>query len=212
MGCQAAGHLPESLRLLYDRDPGRLTWSNSFSERHPTISASDGDRGSPSRKLYKYSEAPPPVREQRQASLRVRSQCPSADRPREGEFAGSEEAMGALSRPEEVVALVKLRVAAGQITRQIPSEEHWAFCYSMLQKVSRSFALVIQQLGPQLRNAVSTAAPAPIRSPGLLGSEARRIGLLVRFLSSLLWWFLTARCCPSRRCASSTSCSAPSTP
>ena len=65
-------------------------------------------------------------------------------------------AMGALSRPEEVLALVKLRVAAGQIKRQIPPEEHWAFGYSMLQKVSRSFALVIQQLGPELRNAVST--------------------------------------------------------
>jgi len=63
--------------------------------------------------------------------------------------------MGALSRPEEVLALVKLRVAAGQIKRQIPPEEHWAFGYSMLQKVSRSFALVIQQLPPQLRNAVS---------------------------------------------------------
>uniref|UniRef100_A0ACD6A6C5 Uncharacterized protein n=1 Tax=Avena sativa TaxID=4498 RepID=A0ACD6A6C5_AVESA len=62
--------------------------------------------------------------------------------------------MGALSRPEEVVALVKLRVAAGQIKRQIPPEEHWAFAYDMLQKVSRSFALVIQQLGPELRNAV----------------------------------------------------------
>jgi farnesyl-diphosphate farnesyltransferase len=62
--------------------------------------------------------------------------------------------MGAMSRPEEVVALVKLRVAAGQIKRQIPAEEHWAFAYDMLQKVSRSFALVIQQLGPELRNAV----------------------------------------------------------
>jgi farnesyl-diphosphate farnesyltransferase len=67
--------------------------------------------------------------------------------------------MGALSRPEEVLALVKLRVAAGQIKRQIPPEEHWAFAYSMLQKVSRSFALVIQQLGPELRNAVSTNSP-----------------------------------------------------
>jgi farnesyl-diphosphate farnesyltransferase len=62
--------------------------------------------------------------------------------------------MGALSRPEEVVALVKLRVAAGKIRRQIPPQEHWAFAYDMLQKVSRSFALVIQQLGPELRNAV----------------------------------------------------------
>ena len=70
-------------------------------------------------------------------------------------------AMGALSRPEEVVALVKLRVAAGQIKLQIPPEEHWGFAYSMLQKVSRSFALVIQQLGPELRNAVSTRSLRP---------------------------------------------------
>lgn len=62
--------------------------------------------------------------------------------------------MGVLSRPEEVVALVRLKVAAGRIRRQIPPEEHWAFAYDMLQRVSRSFALVIQQLGPELRNAV----------------------------------------------------------
>ncbi|THU73036.1 hypothetical protein C4D60_Mb04t18550 [Musa balbisiana] len=57
--------------------------------------------------------------------------------------------------PEEVYPLVKLKLAADRIRRQIPAEPHWAFSYSMLQKVSRSFALVIQQLGPQLRNAVS---------------------------------------------------------
>ncbi|URD97969.1 squalene [Musa troglodytarum] len=54
---------------------------------------------------------------------------------------------------EEVYPLVKLKLAADRIRRQIPAEPHWAFSYSMLQKVSRSFALVIQQLGPQLRNA-----------------------------------------------------------
>jgi hypothetical protein len=32
---------------------------------------------------------------------------------------------------------------------------HNAFCYTMLNKVSRSFAMVIQQLGSELRNAVS---------------------------------------------------------
>jgi len=69
--------------------------------------------------------------------------------------------MGALSRPEEVVALVKLRVAAGQIKLQIPPEEHWGFAYSMLQKVSRNFALVIKQLGPELRNAVSARSLRP---------------------------------------------------
>ncbi|KAM0931767.1 hypothetical protein ACQ4PT_000071 [Festuca glaucescens] len=60
----------------------------------------------------------------------------------------------ALSKAKQMVALVKLRVAAWRIKRQIPSQQHWAFCYDMLQKVSRSFALVIQQLGPELRNAV----------------------------------------------------------
>lgn len=72
--------------------------------------------------------------------------------------------MGVLSRPEEVVALVRLKVAAGRIRRQIPPEEHWAFAYDMLQRVSRSFALVIQQLGPELRNAVS-APPLLLRIP-----------------------------------------------
>ncbi|XP_039131449.1 LOW QUALITY PROTEIN: squalene synthase-like [Dioscorea cayenensis subsp. rotundata] len=63
--------------------------------------------------------------------------------------------MGALVKnPGEVVALVKLKAAAAKIAKQIPPEEHWAFAYTMLQKVSRSFSLVIQQLGPELRNAV----------------------------------------------------------
>jgi farnesyl-diphosphate farnesyltransferase len=89
--------------------------------------------------------------------------------------------MGAPSRPEEVVALVKLRVAAGQIKRQIPPEEHWAFCYDMLQKVSRSFALVIQQLGPELRNAVSTPPlfpPSPPQPGKQIRSDSRAPVLL----------------------------------
>lgn len=85
--------------------------------------------------------------------------------------------MGALSRPEEVVALVKLRVAAGQIKRQIPPEEHWGFAYSMLQKVSRSFALVIQQLGPELRNAVSNQRLPPSSIPPTPPRESARGGL-----------------------------------
>ena len=45
-------------------------------------------------------------------------------------------------------------MAARNAEKQIPPEPHWAFCYTMLHKVSRSFALVIQQLGTELRNAV----------------------------------------------------------
>ncbi|KAI5006322.1 hypothetical protein ZWY2020_033565 [Hordeum vulgare] len=58
-------------------------------------------------------------------------------------------AMGLLSRSEEVAVLVRLKVAAGPIRREIPPEMHWAFAYEMLQRVSCSLAL-----GPELRNAV----------------------------------------------------------
>lgn len=59
-----------------------------------------------------------------------------------------------MEHPEEVYPMLKLKMAAARLSKQIPAEEHWAFAYTMLQKVSRSFALVIQQLGPELRNAV----------------------------------------------------------
>ncbi|XP_058113635.1 squalene synthase 1-like [Magnolia sinica] len=59
-----------------------------------------------------------------------------------------------LKHPEDFYALVKLKIAAVQAEKQIPPDPHWAFCYTMLHKVSRSFALVIQQLRPELRNAV----------------------------------------------------------
>ncbi|GAB2218123.1 hypothetical protein Droror1_Dr00001341 [Drosera rotundifolia] len=59
-----------------------------------------------------------------------------------------------LKHPADVYPLIKLKMALKQAEKQIPQEPHWSFCYSMLHKVSRSFALVIQQLGTELRNAV----------------------------------------------------------
>ncbi|KAL5563109.1 hypothetical protein UlMin_032856 [Ulmus minor] len=59
-----------------------------------------------------------------------------------------------LKHPDDVYPLFKLKRAVNQAAKQIPPEPHWAFCYSMLHKVSRSFALVIQQLGTELRNSV----------------------------------------------------------
>ncbi|KAI9182312.1 hypothetical protein LWI28_024119 [Acer negundo] len=44
-------------------------------------------------------------------------------------------------------------MTARYAAKQIPPEPHWDFCYTMLHKVSGSFALVIQQLGTDLRNA-----------------------------------------------------------
>nr|XP_011458278.1 PREDICTED: squalene synthase-like isoform X2 [Fragaria vesca subsp. vesca] len=59
-----------------------------------------------------------------------------------------------LKHPDDIYPLLKLKMAARNLEKQIPPQPHWAFCYTMLHKVSRSFALVIQQLGPELRNAV----------------------------------------------------------
>lgn len=65
-------------------------------------------------------------------------------------------AIGAiLEHPEDLLPLIKLKLAVRKIEKQIPIEPHWAFSYTMLQKVSRSFAIVIQQLKPDLRNAVT---------------------------------------------------------
>ncbi|KAE8668154.1 Squalene synthase [Hibiscus syriacus] len=63
--------------------------------------------------------------------------------------------LGALVKhPDDFYPLLKLKIACRHAEKQIPSEPHWAFCFTMLHKVSRSFALVIQQLDPNLRNAV----------------------------------------------------------
>nr|AOW71962.1 squalene synthase [Albuca bracteata] len=59
-----------------------------------------------------------------------------------------------LEHPDEVLPMLKLKMEASKISKQIPLEPHWGFSYTMLRKVSRSFSLVIQQLGPELRNAV----------------------------------------------------------
>ncbi|KAF5951475.1 hypothetical protein HYC85_009419 [Camellia sinensis] len=59
-----------------------------------------------------------------------------------------------LKHPDDFYPLMKLKMAARRAEKNIPPEPHWGFCYSMLHKVSRSFALVIQQLDTELRNAV----------------------------------------------------------
>ncbi|KAK6253731.1 hypothetical protein QUC31_015451 [Theobroma cacao] len=63
-----------------------------------------------------------------------------------------------VKHPDDLYPLLKLKMAVRQAGKQIPPEPHWAFCFSMLHKVSRSFALVIQQLHPKLRNALKNMA------------------------------------------------------
>lgn len=58
-----------------------------------------------------------------------------------------------VEHPDEVVPLLRARYAAYKAT-QLPRDSNLAFCYEILNRVSRSFAIVIQQLGPELRDAV----------------------------------------------------------
>lgn len=59
----------------------------------------------------------------------------------------------ALMRPDETIALGRMYLAA-QRAKRLPKNPTWAFCYDMLNRVSRSFAVVIQQLPRDLRDAV----------------------------------------------------------
>jgi hypothetical protein len=65
--------------------------------------------------------------------------------------------MGAISvllrHPFDVFPLLEVKKMADE-AKKLPKEENLAFCYDMLNKVSRSFAIVIQQLDEELRDAV----------------------------------------------------------
>ena len=58
-----------------------------------------------------------------------------------------------VSRPDEALALGRMYLAA-KAAKRLPPNPTWAFCYDMLNRVSRSFAIVIQQLPVELRNAI----------------------------------------------------------
>ncbi|KAK9789390.1 hypothetical protein WJX73_009521 [Symbiochloris irregularis] len=60
----------------------------------------------------------------------------------------------ALDHPEEIWPLVQMYAAARKAKAQTRGSPDWDFCYSLLNAVSRSFSIVIQQLPPQLRDAV----------------------------------------------------------
>ena len=65
--------------------------------------------------------------------------------------------LGLLWRPQELAALIKLKRKIGKWKARAAKQEKdadWMFCFDMLEKVSRSFAVVIEQLGDELRNAV----------------------------------------------------------
>ncbi|XP_030549543.1 squalene synthase-like [Rhodamnia argentea] len=59
-----------------------------------------------------------------------------------------------LKHPDELYPLLKLKMMARNVEKQIPRQPHWRFCYSMLRKFSKTFAFVIEQLPTELRDAV----------------------------------------------------------
>ncbi len=59
--------------------------------------------------------------------------------------------------PTEFIALLRLKKKVGEWKKRSAAQVRdadWEFCYDMLNKVSRSFAIVIEQLGDELRNAI----------------------------------------------------------
>ncbi|GAX82208.1 hypothetical protein CEUSTIGMA_g9636.t1 [Chlamydomonas eustigma] len=58
-----------------------------------------------------------------------------------------------LAHPEEFLPLCRMALAAKQAAK-LPKHPDLAFCYEMLNNVSRSFAVVIQQLPNPLRDAI----------------------------------------------------------
>ena len=59
-----------------------------------------------------------------------------------------------MKHPEELMPLLRVK-RASKLACTLPSDPDLAFCFGMLQRVSRSFAFVIQQLHPSLRDSVS---------------------------------------------------------
>jgi hypothetical protein len=65
--------------------------------------------------------------------------------------------LSAMLRPSEFMALLRLKKKIGEWKKRAAAQEKdadWEFCFDMLNKVSRSFAIVIEQLGDELRNAI----------------------------------------------------------
>lgn len=58
-----------------------------------------------------------------------------------------------LRHPDEIIPMLGMFMAA-QKAKSLPKDPSLKFCYEMLNKVSRSFAVVIQQLPERLRDAI----------------------------------------------------------
>ncbi|CAI5512442.1 unnamed protein product [Closterium sp. Naga37s-1] len=72
-----------------------------------------------------------------------------------------------LLHPGELLPLLRVRREAKVLAAQTYEDEDVAFCYRMLNRLSKSFAFVIQQLPAAVRHAVRPAPSCPSRLPRL---------------------------------------------
>jgi farnesyl-diphosphate farnesyltransferase len=62
-----------------------------------------------------------------------------------------------LANPKELAAVIQLKLRVREIAKKNSQKrrgEHWDFCFGILIDVSRSFNIVIQQLGDEMRDAI----------------------------------------------------------
>ncbi|XP_028788216.1 squalene synthase 1-like [Neltuma alba] len=60
-----------------------------------------------------------------------------------------------LKHPEEIYPMLKMKMVIRKAEKVIPDQKpHWVFCYTILHKVARNFALTIQHLDSQLRDSI----------------------------------------------------------
>ena len=62
-----------------------------------------------------------------------------------------------LANPRELAAVVQLKLRVREISKKNSQKrigQHWDFCFGILIDVSRSFNIVIQQLGDEMRDAI----------------------------------------------------------
>lgn len=68
--------------------------------------------------------------------------------------------LSALLHPSEALAMVRFKLSIPntyEITKDLPANLRW--CYEKLTQTSRSFSIVIQELGPELRDVVMQHTP-----------------------------------------------------
>ncbi|XP_024532546.1 squalene synthase 1 [Selaginella moellendorffii] len=59
-----------------------------------------------------------------------------------------------IRHPGELPALLQMKLAAARAAHAFPADPHMAYCYRILLLVSRSFAVVVQHLNQEIRDAV----------------------------------------------------------